>query len=377
MKEGFIRLRNQISRFFYKAVFRPIFFLIDPETTHQQMLVFGNFLGSNPFTKALTAFFFSYTNKVLEQKILGIKFPNPIGLAAGFDKDGVLTDIIPRVGFGFTEVGSITGDPCQGNPKPRLWRLVKSRGIVVYYGLKNEGCEKILARLKNKTFAIPIGVSIAKTNSPKTVAVEDGIADYVKAYKKFTNIGSYSTINISCPNAFGGQPFTDAGRLEALLTEIDKIATGKPLFLKMPPDLDKRKIDRIIEVAKRHKVAGFICTNLTDDRGNPKIARRITDKNVPKKGGISGKPVEGLANDLISYIYRKTNREFVIIGCGGVFSASDAYKKIKLGASLVQLITGMIFEGPQLISEINQGLVDLLKKDGFTNISQAIGRGVK
>jgi len=373
MKEGLIRLRNQVNRFFYKVIFKPLFFLIDPETTHQQMLAFGNFLGSNRITKALTALFFFYSNKSLEQKILGIKFPNPIGLAAGFDKDGVLTDITPRVGFGFTEVGSITGEPCEGNPKPRLWRLIKSKGIVVYYGLKNDGCEKILKRLKNKTFTIPIGISIAKTNSPKTVEVEDGIADYVKAYGKFTNIGSYFTINISCPNTYGGQPFTDVGRLEALLTEIDRVQSRKPIFLKMPPDLDKKKIDQIIDVARRHRVAGFICTNLTDDRANPKIAHKLIDKSVPKKGGISGKPVEGLANDLVSYVYRKTKGEFLIIGCGGVFSARDAYKKIKLGASLVQLITGMIFEGPQLISEINQGLVNLLKKDGFTNISQAIG----
>ena len=369
MEEILIRLRNHISRFFYKAVFKPIFFLIDPETTHQQMLAVGNFLGSNPFTRALTAFFFFYSNKKLEQKILGINFPNPIGLAAGFDKEGFLTSILPSVGFGFAEVGSITGEPCEGNPKPRLWRLKKSMGIVVYYGLKNDGCEKISRRLRNKAFAIPLGTSIAKTNSPNTVETQDGIADYVEAYKKFTTIGSYFTINISCPNAYGGQPFTDAERLDRLLTEIDKIQTKKPVFLKMSPDLNYSEIDKIIEVAKQHEAAGFICTNLTDQRKNKKIVDRL----VPKKGGISGKPVEELANDLISYVYRKTKGEFVIIGCGGVFSAADAYKKIKLGAFLVQLITGMIFEGPQVISEINQGLVALIKKDGFKSISEAVG----
>jgi dihydroorotate dehydrogenase len=333
------------------------------------MLAFGNFLGSNLLTKALTAFFFYYSNKSLEQKILGINFPNPIGLAAGFDKDGVLTEIIPRVGFGFTEVGSITGEPCAGNQKPRLWRLKKSSGLVVYYGLKSEGCEKISERLRNKIFTIPVGTSIAKTNNPKTVRVEAGIADYIRAYKKFTDIGSYFTINISCPNAFGGKPFTDSERLDRLLAEIDKIQTKKPIFLKMSPDLNKKEIDLIICVARKHRIAGFICTNLTDNRKNKKIVDRL----VPKKGGISGKPVEGLADDLISHVYRKTRGEFVIIGCGGVFSAEDAYKKIKLGASLVQLITGMIFEGPQLISEINQGLTSLLKRDGFKNISQAVG----
>jgi dihydroorotate dehydrogenase len=273
------------------------------------------------------------------------------------------------MGFGFAEVGSITGEPCEGNSKPRLWRLEKSKGLVVYYGLKNEGCERIARRLKNKTFQISIGTSIAKTNSKKTIGFEEGIADYLKSYKKFADIGAYFAINISCPNAFGGKDFENAKRLDKLLAKIDDIPTRKPVLLKISPGPKREEIDQIIEVSRRHKVAGFICTNVTENRGN----KKIIDKSVPEKGGISGKPLEDLANDLISYVYRKTRGEFIIIGCGGVFSAEDAYKKIKLGASLVQIFTGMIYEGPQVISEINQGLVNLLKKDGFTNISQAVG----
>jgi len=343
------------------------------------MVAFGAFLGSNILTQKITAFFFSYSNQKLEQTILGIKFKNPVGLGAGFDKDAQLCDILPSVGFGFVEVGSITGEPCGGNPKPRIWRLEKSKGLVVNYGLKNEGCQKIAKRLKdkrsfsaNKKFLIPIGINIAKTNSKKTVQVESGIDDYVKAYKEFREIGDYFTINISCPNAFGGQPFCDAIRLEKLLAKIDKIPTKKPVFLKLSPDLTKNEIDKILAVSKRHMVCGFVCTNLTRNRNNSKIA----ESYLPGDGGISGKVVEDLANDLISYIYQKTKGTFVIIGLGGVFSAEDAYRKIKLGASLVQLITGMIFEGPQVISEINQGLVKLLEKDGFGNISQAVGKGL-
>lgn len=369
MKEGLIHIRNQINRFLYKAIFRRIFFKIDPETIHDRMIGASKLLGSYSLTRNIIAFLFSYSNKSLEQKILGIKFSNPIGLAAGFDKDGVLTDILPSLGFGFAEVGSITGEPCEGNPKPRLWRLEKSKGLVVYYGLKNEGCQKISERLKEKKFTIPVGINIAKTNSPKTAEVNEGIKDYVKAFKKFTDIGSYFTINISCPNVYGGQPFTNAKSLDALLNKIDKIPTEKPIFLKLSPDLTKKEIDRIIEVSRCHKLAGFICANATKSR----INRKIIDNVVPEKGGVCGKPIEGLANDLISYIYQKTKGELVIIGCGGVFSADDAYKKIKLGASLVQIFTGLIFEGPQVISEINQGLVGLLKKDGFSNISQAVG----
>ena len=245
--------------------------------------------------------------------------------------------------------------------------------VILFCGINGTGkttsVAKIAERLKSKKFFIPIGTSIAKTNSSETVSDESGISDYVKAFGKFISIGDYFTINISCPNAFGGQPFTDAMRLDKLLEKVDKVPTKKPVFLKLSPDLSHEQVDRIIEVSKRHKVDGFVCTNLTSRRENQKII----DKLVSKEGGISGKVVEEQANDLVSYVYKKTKGRYVIIGLGGVFSVEDAYRKIKLGASLVQLITGMIFEGPQVISEINLGLVKLIKEDGFKNISQAIG----
>jgi len=369
MKESFLNIRSRTIHFLYKTILKRIFFKIDPEVIHDRMVSVGVFLGKYALIRRLVGLFFSYSNKSLEQKILGIKFKNPVGLGAGFDKDAVLTDILPYVGFGFVEVGSITGEACDGNPKPRLWRLENSRGLVVNYGLKNQGSEKIAKRLASRKFLIPIGTSIAKTNSPETVIDEAGINDYVKAFTKFVTIGDYFTINISCPNAFGGQPFCDGQRLDRLLDKLDKNPTKKPIFLKVSPDLTRREIDKILVVASRHGVDGFVCTNLTKNR----INKKIVDKIISKDGGISGKVVEDLANGLISYIYRKTNGKFVIIGLGGVFDAQDAYKKIKLGASLIQLITGMIFEGPQVISEINQGLVRLLEKDGFDNISQAVG----
>lgn len=369
MKINFVYIRNYISRFVYQSVLKPIFFCADPEKIHDRMIKFGRFL-SHPAFRKVVALLFSYSNPKLVQNIAGIRFLNPIGLAAGFDKDAYLTGILPAVGFGFVEVGSITGEPCAGNPKPRLWRLKKSQGLVVYYGLKNEGCERVAERLKNKQFSIPIGISVAKTNNEKTVEVEAGINDYAKAYKAFTNIGDYYTINISCPNTFGGELFTDPELLERLLRRIDELPGGKPVFLKLSPDLSIEKIDAIINVSRHHRVAGFICSNLTKKRDNNK---KIFDASVPQYGGISGKVVEEASNKLIQHIYNKTKGEFVIIGCGGVFSAEDAYKKIKLGASLVQLITGMIFKGPQVISEINQGLARLLERDGFSNISEAIG----
>lgn len=355
---------NRATQFFYANLLKPLFFQLDPEFVHNRITLVGQLLGSIFLTRGLTAAFFSYSNPILEQNILGINFKNPIGLAAGFDKDALLTGILPAVGFGFAEVGSITGEPCEGNPKPRLWRLKNSKSLIVYYGLKNDGAKKISQRLQNKRFTIPIGTSIAKTNSPDTVDTNEGIADYIKAFKEFIDIGAYFTLNISCPNAYGGLPFTDSKRLDLLLTEVDRIPTKKPILLKMSPDLSEIELDKLLAVIKKHRVHGFIATNLTK---NSKVA---------EKGGLSGKLVENLANNQIKWIYQKTKGKYIIIGCGGVFCAEDAYKKIKLGASLVQLITGMIFEGPQVVGEINRGLVKLLKEDGYKNISQAIGSSV-
>lgn len=365
--------KNTVIHWLYVHVLKPIFFKMDPENAHDLMTKMGKILGNSVVTRKMTSMLFNYSNSKLEQTVLGIKFKNPVGLAAGFDKNAELTQILPCVGFGFEEIGSVTGEPCEGNSKPRLWRLQKSKALIVYYGLKNNGADEISKRLNTKKFSIPIGTSVAKTNNDCTVSVEDGIADYVKAYKLLSHIGSYTTINISCPNAFGGQPFTDPQKLKQLLQEISILSKTKPIFLKMPPDISMQNVDQIIDLARQFKIDGFICVNLTKDRIDPDVAAKIKEPLPTDKGGISGKAVEGLSDELIKYIYSKTKGEFVIVGCGGIFSAEDAYRKIRLGATLLQLITGMIFEGPQLIGAINLGLVDFLKRDGFKNISEAIG----
>ena len=373
MKEYLIKIRNIANRILYKNIAKPIFFRIDPEKVHDAIIFLGKLLGSNRVTRFAVSMPFAYSNRKLEQDILGIKFKNPIGLAAGFDKNADIVKLLPSIGFGYAEVGSVTGEPCDGNPKPRLWRLKKSKGLVVYYGLKSDGCEKIAEKLKKEKFNIPIGISVAKTNCRLTADKNEGIRDYVKAFSALKDIGEYITINISCPNAFGGQPFTRAEDLDDLLTEIEKVPCDKPVFLKLAPDLNVKELNNIIDICGKHRISGFICSNLTKDRKNEEIKKHLKDADVKTVGGISGRPVRNLSTKLIKYIYRETNGRYVIIGCGGVFSAEDAYEKIKAGASLIQLITGMIFEGPQLISEINQGLVVLLEKDGYKNISQAVG----
>ena len=360
----------------YKHILKPIFFLRDPEAVHDGMTSVGVLLGKFAGTRWLTRLFFDYKNKALEQTILGIHFQNPVGLSAGFDKNARLSDIMPDVGFGFEEVGSITGEPCKGNPKKRLWRLPKSEALVINYGLVNDGAERICAKLRKKKFRIPIGINMAKTNNQVCAIDEKGIEDHAKSLKEAGDIGDYHTLNISCPNSFGGQSFHRPEALDMLLAHLHQNAWAKPVFLKLSPDITKESLKAIIEVGKKHGIHGLIISNLTKQYDLSTIDQEEFKKRGIEAGGISGKPTKELSNTLIAEAYRLAGNDLVIIGCGGIFSAEDAYKKIRSGASLVQLITGMIYEGPQLIGEINRGLVELLKKDGFTSISQAIGADV-
>lgn len=369
MARPLLSTRNAILGAWYKGFLRKILFYVDPEKTHDLATSGGNFLGKFDFTRKLTRLMFNSKHKGLQQEVLGTTFKNPIGLAGGFDKNAKLIDIMPSIGFGFQEIGSVTGEPCKGNPKPRLWRLKKSKGLVVYYGLKNDGCISIGSRIWKKSSKVPLGTNIAKTNSSKTDDLKQGIRDYIKAYEALKDIGHFFVINISCPNVSEGKPFTKPSALDRLLKEFDKIKTSKPTFIKLPPDLKHEHIDEILRVVKKHKIHGFVCSNLTDNR---KIMA-IKENKVPVHGGISGKPVKELSTSLIEYIYKRTKGKYVIIGTGGVFTADDAYEKIKAGATLVELLTSMIFEGPQVVSDIKIGLERLLRRDGFTHISEAIG----
>lgn len=361
---------SSVSRAVYRHVAKPMLFSRDPEDVHDAVTRVGEALGGNGVTRFLTFAAFAFEDPILEQRVAGIDFPNPVGLAAGFDKNARLTEIMPSVGFGFMEVGSITGEPCEGNRRPRLWRMPRSKALVVNYGLKNDGCEAIAGRLRGRRFGIPLGTSVAKTNSEATVDPERGIDDYEKAYRALADIGDYTTVNISCPNAFGGQPFTDPGRLDRLLVRLAAVPTRKPMFIKLSPDILVDQLEEIVLVAERHGVRGYVCANLTKDRAAADIAG---GDEAPAVGGLSGKAVSTLADGQIAYVYRATRGRVPIIGCGGVFTAEDAYRKIRLGASLVQMVTGMIYEGPQVVGEINRGLAKLLERDGFSSVAGARG----
>ncbi len=342
----------------YRSVLKPLLFRLDPEEVHNRFVNIGAMLGATAAGQWLTGTFFAYDDPILNTTVAGIPFKNPIGLAAGFDKNARMATLLSDIGFGFGELGSVTGKPCTGNPRPRLWRLPDRGAIIVNYGLVNDGADSISTRLRGVRFRTPIGISAAKTNDASTGEPDAGIADYAHVLERFRGIGDYFTVNISCPNACGGTPFTNPALLDRLLTRVDELA-DKPVFLKLAVDLTHEQLDAIVEVCAKHRIAGFVCSNLT--------------KRESTKGGVSGKPMQAGSDEQIRYLYRNTGGRSTIIGVGGIFSAADAYRKIRLGASLLQLITGMIYEGPQLIGQINTDLAKLLRRDGFDSVARAVG----
>jgi dihydroorotate dehydrogenase len=370
MYEKMIGWRNSILAASYRVCMKPIFFRNDPERVHDFVCRAAEVGGHIPFAKMVARMLFGYSSPMLEQEVCGIRFKNPIGLSAGFDKNARLTHILPYGGFGFEEVGSITGKPCAGNQGTRLWRLKHSEGLVVWYGLKNDGAATISRRLQHTSFKFPVGISLAKTNSPEMCDDTAAIADYVKVAKAFSHIGAYYTINISCPNTYGGEPFIDAARLDKLLSSLDWVKHDGPTFIKLAAELDDKQLKDVVMVAKRHKIDGFVCNNLIKD---PRHAKLDARDELPGKGGISGRPNTAWTDEQIRRVRKLAGRNMIIIGVGGIFTAEDAYRKIRAGASLVEMITGMIYQGPQTISEINRGLVLLLRRDGFEHISEAVG----
>ena len=353
-------LKSRLFATTYQHIAKPILFRCDPEYVHDTVTHLSALLGQHTLTKYITRALFHFADPILEQHIAGIHFQNPIGLAAGFDKNAQLVNILPDVGFGFEEIGSVTGEPCSGNNRPRLWRHPEQKSLRVYYGLKNDGANIIAKRLLHHTLEFPIGVNIAKTNCAATVETDAAIADYIKAYLAFDKIGNYFTVNISCPNTFGGQPFTDTMRLDQLLSAINAVRDTRPIFLKLSPDLSETELHAIAEVALAHRINGLITSNLTK-------------QHMHGNGELSGKAVEEKSIAHLTYLRKTFENKFILIACGGVFTAEDAYRRIRLGASLIQLLTGMIYQGPQVVGEINRGLVEHLKRDGFTSITEAIG----
>ncbi|KKP48321.1 MAG: dihydroorotate dehydrogenase 2, nonfunctional [Candidatus Woesebacteria bacterium GW2011_GWA1_33_30] len=361
----------------YKFILKPMLFMVDAEVVHETMVKMGESLPKLILNLFKRIFVKKYKN--LEQKILDIKFLSPIGLAAGFDYEARLTQTLPFIGFGFQTVGTITNMSYGGNPKPRLGRLPQSKSLLVNKGFKNLGIEQTLKKLSEKKLIYPVGISIGRTNSPKLDTIDKSITDILSAFKYAKNFNinnAYYELNISCPNIIhdAGINFYKYNNLEKLLLEMDKIKLTKPIFVKMPIDQTDGYTLKMLNVISRHNIKGVIFGNLQTNKKNKVLVS--SEVNKFKMGKYSGKPTFEDSNRLIKLTYKNFKDRFIIIGCGGVFNADDAWVKFANGASLVQLITGMIFEGPQLTAQINRDLSERLQKEGYKNISQIVGSAI-
>lgn len=367
---AFIKLKKErvfaialIFEFFYKLFLKKILFLIDAELVHETFLNIGEYLGKIKLFKLAFNFKFGFKDKSIEREFLSIKFNSPIGLAAGFDYKAKLPNILPSIGFGFATIGTITNIPYEGNEKPRLGRLPKSKSLLVNKGYKNMGALEIARKIKNQKFEIPIGISIGRSNSTDLNTVDKSIKDIILAFKIFERKNlyhKYYELNISCPNINGGdhlgKMFYEEGNLQKLIKNIEKLKVNRPIFVKMPIDITDKKALSLLKVLNNSKIVkGVIFGNLQKDRKS----KYINQEEVKKmgKGNFSGKPTFERSNQLISLTKKKYKDRFLIIGCGGVFNVEDAKIKLEAGADLVQLITGMVFEGPQMIAKINCELI--------------------
>jgi dihydroorotate dehydrogenase len=359
----------------YKTLLRPLLFLKDPEEAHEQTLAV---LASLGFLEGVLEKFYSVKDSRLGIKIGSLKFSNPVGLAAGFDKNGKALKIWPGFGFGFIEMGAVTALGQPGNPKPRLYRLPKDSALINRLGFNNEGAEAISAKLRDQKQSeqppkIPLGINLGRS---KIVETKDATKDYLFSFERLYPFGDFFTLNVSSPNTPNLRDLQEKSHLEDLLGAIQNKnrqmaaqlrVSPKPVFLKIAPDIEFSQLDQVIDVVLAQKLAGIVATNATA------FLRETLVTPINEPGGLSGKPIGALVTSFIRHIYTSTQGQLPIIGVGGIFTAEDAYEKITAGASAVQILTGFVYEGPGAVKRINQGLLKLLERDGFKSIAEAVG----
>ena len=337
----------------YKRLLKPILFLFDPELIHHISYFIIKIFINIPGVKYLTKKNFSITSKSLEREVFGIKFPNPVGLAAGFDKNAELFSELSSFGFGFIEIGTVTPQPQPGNKKKRIFRLTKDQSLINRLGFNNKGVTYIKNNLKNKGKII-IGANIGKNkNTPNVKAIDD----YLSCFNNLYDCVDYFVINISSPNTPNLRDLQDKKPLTTLVRKLNlhrnKKKKRKPILLKISPDLSKNKLLDIISVVQKEHLDGVIATNTTVTRENLESEQKLTSES----GGLSGKKLTSKSNEVIRFIHEKSNGSFPIIGVGGIFSPADVIEKLKSGASLVQVYTGFIYEGPNIVKKINRELL--------------------
>ena len=362
----------------YRLLIRPILFRLDAEFVHQGTVELCRWLGAIPGIPLLTRSLLEVRDAALQTEVTGLCFNNPLGLAAGWDKNGRALRMLNSLGFGFAEIGSVSARPSVGNPRPRLFRLPQDRAIIVNYGLPNDGALAVAARLQSQVRREPLGVNIVKTNDgPDAPACSDDaiLADYEQSATLLHEHASYLSLNLSCPNVKSGKDFfAQPGNIGRLLERLASINIRCPVFLKIAPRDDPAEHERVLQECEAFSWVRGFCFNLPS--GKPDTLKITTpgEHYAQLPGAVSGRPVEQLINRCIAGFYKRMDRKrYVLIGTGGVFNAEDAYHKIRLGASLVQLYTAMVYEGPSVSRQICLGLRELLKRDGFANVTEAVG----
>jgi dihydroorotate dehydrogenase len=342
----------------YKSLLRPLFFSIDPEKIHHGVLRMLRISGALPGVTGITSAMFRLEHKALERTLFGIRFANPVGLAAGLDKDARVIDEMAAFGFGFIEIGTLTPRPQPGNDKPRLFRLPKDRALINRMGFNNEGVEAAVARLKKRKSRVIVGGNIGKN---KTTSNEDALQDYITCFHALHPYVDYFVVNVSSPNTPGLRELQEKEPLQKLLSAIKslslKSSSPKPVLLKIAPDLTWDQLDDVIEILLTTKTDGVIATNTTISRADLR-----TDSNEIHRignGGLSGAPLAGRSTEVIRYLRNKLGDAYPIIGVGGIMTPEDALEKLRAGANLIQLYTGFIYEGPGLVKRINQAIRDI------------------
>lgn len=342
----------------YKLI-RPLFFSVDPEKIHhfvtRGLKVFNRFPGGSKLSRTV----FSIEKSELETEVFGLKFKNPVGLAAGFDKNAEMMDEMANLSFGFVEIGTVTPLPQAGNPKPRMFRLKEDKALINRMGFNNQGVEVVADRIKhyqqnsNRNRKLIIGGNIGKN---KTTPNEDAVSDYIKCFDRLFDVVDYFVVNVSSPNTPGLRELQEKEPLKMLLQTLqqrnNKNGISRPVLLKIAPDLSNAQLDDIVEIVIEIGIAGVIATNTTIGREG-----LMSPKNKNEAGGLSGKPLTDRSTEVIRYLSEKSGKAFPIIGVGGIHSAADALEKLEAGASLVQLYTGFIYEGPGLVKQICKGLL--------------------
>ncbi|PQJ23197.1 quinone-dependent dihydroorotate dehydrogenase [Tenacibaculum sp. SG-28] len=343
----------------YKLIIRPIFFLFDPEKVHYFTFGLIRFLSKVPLVSPLFRSLYQIKDKKLERNLFGLTFKNPVGLAAGFDKNAVLYKELSNFGFGFIEIGTVTPKAQQGNPKKRLFRLKEDQGIINRMGFNNDGLEAAISKLKSNNGKVIIGGNIGKNTNTDPDHYTD---DYVTCFKGLHPYVDYFVLNVSCPNVSSHAKLEDVAYLYELISEVQKLnnkeEVQRPILLKIAPDLNDNQLDEIITLVSETKIDGVIASNTSVFREGLQMSKSALD--AIGNGGLSGQPIKDRSTRVIQYLATKSNKAFPIVGVGGIHSEKDALEKINAGADLVQIYTGFVYEGPKLVKRINKAIIEQL-----------------